>query len=116
MLTRPGRWDDTAEGALADLGRIEGLIADLLALARADAGHGTPRSHRANELDALVGEEATSVMDIEEVQPVTVFGDPEGLRRVVRNLIDNALRHATTQWWCRYSSGRHGRRHLISWR
>lgn len=94
-------WAATAGGVLADLGRVERLIGDLLALARFDA---PALSGRPADLDlgALVLEEverarlsARVAIETTGQRALTVRGDAEGLRRAVTNLLDNASRHAT---------------------
>jgi signal transduction histidine kinase len=77
------------------------LVADLLFLAQADDGAHAPRTVLVDLDDVVVGEAARhrsvgSVrLDTSGVAPVEVRGDPDQLARVVRNLLDNAERHAT---------------------
>ena len=86
--------------ALHDLDRLEALVQELLALARADAME--TRSHfEPIALDALVREAVASVQRVRpEVTveaatvPVTVSGDGAALRSLVDNLLANAVRHA----------------------
>jgi signal transduction histidine kinase len=97
--------DDAATAAtlLHQARRLEQLIDDLLLLARHDAGpHGSGR-RRLVDLDELVLEEAmrarlTSAVSIDtaDVSSAQVRGDSDSLQRVVRNLLDNAVRHART--------------------
>ncbi|WP_445516418.1 ATP-binding protein [Streptomyces sp. NEAU-174] len=86
------------DGAVEDVVRLQRLAADLLLLARLDAGErptgGTPVA-----LDALVREElaqrvADRVPVREETAPVAVPGSRGQLAQVLGNLIDNAQRHA----------------------
>ncbi|MCQ8191447.1 sensor histidine kinase [Streptomyces rugosispiralis] len=86
------------DGAVADVVRLQRLAADLLLLARLDAGErptgGTPVA-----LDALVREElAQRVTDRvpvrDETAPVAVPGSRGQLAQVLGNLVDNAQRHA----------------------
>jgi signal transduction histidine kinase len=88
----------TAE-ALADVDRIQRLAADLLLLARLDAG--APPARRLVDLGQVVAEEAArprgraDVRVALRVEPgVVVIGDAEQLRRLVANLVDNGVRHA----------------------
>ena len=81
--------------------RLQGLVSGLLRLARADAaGALLPVSDV--DLDDLALAEvtrlrATSGLTIRaEVHPVRVLGDAGALAQVVRNLADNAVRHART--------------------
>jgi signal transduction histidine kinase len=87
------------DGALDDVRRLQSLTADLLLLARLDAGEPV----RATELDLaqLVAEEADRRRPRPEVRirlrltpDLLVDGSPERLRRLVGNLLDNAVRHA----------------------
>jgi signal transduction histidine kinase len=104
-LAHPGR-TTTAELAatvLAEDLRIERLVEDLLLLARADE-HALPARRRQVDLDDLVFDEARRLRDatclrieVGEVSAGRVDGDAEGLRRVLRNLGDNAARHASSR-------------------
>ncbi|WP_307801938.1 sensor histidine kinase, partial [Microbispora triticiradicis] len=91
-----------ATAALDDVARLQSLSADLLLLARLDAGE--PLS-RAEELDLaqVVAEEAvrkrprTDVHVYLDLTPdLLVNGSADQLRRLVANLVDNAVRHAST--------------------
>ncbi len=89
------------DGVIGDTIRLEHLAADLLLLARLDAGE-QPRSERV-ELAALIHDElARRIGDrlpVEAVIPddsVAVAGSRTQLARVLGNLVDNAQRHAAT--------------------
>ncbi|WP_063128740.1 sensor histidine kinase [Nocardia fusca] len=89
------------DGLLGDTVRLEHLAADLLLLARLDAGE-QPRADRV-ELPALVREElAHRVGDRLPVgaglgvDELAVTGSRTQLARVLGNLVDNAQRHAAT--------------------
>ena len=78
---------------------MERLVDDLLVLAAADEG--APVARRAVDLDAIVLEEAArarnarpTVIDTAQVSAGPVRANPSELRRVVRNLLDNAVTHA----------------------
>jgi signal transduction histidine kinase len=80
--------------------RMQRLVEDLLLLARADED-GLALRRRRIDLDDLVFEEAaalrastTLAVDTSRVSAGRVDGDEAALRRVVRNLADNATRHA----------------------
>ncbi len=94
-------WPRTADGALIDIGRLSRLVDDLLLLARLDESAGVRRS--VVDLPALVAEVAAGYEHARVPVHVTsegsglVEGDADGLRRVVRNLLDNAVRHASGQ-------------------
>jgi signal transduction histidine kinase len=104
-LAHPGR-ATTAELAgtvLAEDLWIQRLVEDLLVLAGADEHALAPR-RRPVDLDDLVFEEARRLRDATdlrintgEVSAARVHGDPSGLRRVLRNLGDNAAQHASTR-------------------
>lgn len=81
----------------ADVARLARLVEDLLTLARLDAR--APRRRKPVDLDDLLRTEARRVdaglaVDCSEVSPARVFGDPDALQRVVRNLLENAARYA----------------------
>ncbi len=89
------------DGVLGDTVRIEHLAADLLLLARLDAGE----QPRADEVDltALIREQRSRRMGdrlpVDYMLPdeaVMVTGSRTQITRVLGNLIDNAQRHAAT--------------------
>jgi signal transduction histidine kinase len=91
---------ELAEVVLAEDLRMQRLVEDLLLLARADERAPSPRGPV--DLDDLVFEEAhrlkssTSLrVDTSAVRAARVLGDTDALRRVVRNLGENAAQHAT---------------------
>ncbi len=93
-------WNDLISDVLVDVDRLDRLVSDLLALARLDESAGSRRRVPV-PLDGLVAELVDGYRDarvtvLAELTPVTVVGDPDALRRVVRNLVDNAVRYATT--------------------
>jgi signal transduction histidine kinase len=80
--------------------RVQRLVEDLLLLARADEHTLQPR-RRPVDLDDLVFEEASRLreatslrVDTTAVSAGRIDGDAAGLRRVLRNLGDNAAHHA----------------------
>jgi signal transduction histidine kinase len=100
-LARPERADvqDLARTVLDEELRVERLVEDLLLLARLDE-HALPLRHRAVDLDDLVLEEArrlretTSVdIDTTRLSAARIMGDAASLRRVLRNVGENAVRH-----------------------
>jgi signal transduction histidine kinase len=93
-------WREIADSVLEEDVRMERLVDDLLLIARTDAGVSRGEHWTAVDLDDIVFEEARRVpsliqIDVSRVSAGQVNGDVEQLRRVVRNLFDNALRHAT---------------------
>jgi signal transduction histidine kinase len=101
-LTHPGLldWTGVGTGVLQESRRMERLVDDLLALARADEGVLISRTEEVN-LEDLVVSEAGRVdeleVDLSAVTQASARGDPLALRRVVRNLVDNAARHANSR-------------------
>lgn len=95
-------WTTTSRDVLAELDRLDRLVADLLLLARADE-HGLRLRHVDVDLDDLLGLEAERIRKLGtlavaiEAPPVRVQGDPVQLGRVLRNLVDNASRHAVSR-------------------
>lgn len=85
----------------AEVGRLQGLVEDLLTLAKADARTLLP-ALRDVDLDDVLGSEvrrlrALGGCDVVAVLPPTqVSGDAARLTQVFRNLLDNAVRHAST--------------------
>jgi signal transduction histidine kinase len=92
-----------AETVAAENLRVERLVDDLLLLVRADE-HTLQLRQRPVDVDDLVFEEARRLrdtaaprVDTSRVSAGRVSGDRAALRRVLRNLGDNAARHATSQ-------------------
>jgi two-component system, OmpR family, sensor kinase len=87
------------DSALRSSRRMSRLVADLLLLARADAGRIGQR--RTCDLAEIAGNAATEVLPllgdreltIENGRPLQVEGNPDELHRMVLNLLDNAARH-----------------------
>ncbi len=89
------------DGLIGDTIRLEHLAADLLLLARLDAGE-QPRADRV-DLTVLVREELehrvrdrVAVQIVTPEQAVAVTGSRTQLARVLGNLVDNAQRHAAS--------------------
>jgi signal transduction histidine kinase len=94
-------WAETAGDVLADTLRLARLAEDLLVLARLDdRGTRPPPSRRPVDMSVLVTEEAERGAGARvPVRTATgpgcvVTGDPDGLRRLLRNLIENSVRYA----------------------
>ncbi len=100
-LAHPDRtdWVATARSLHAEGRRMETLVQDLLYLARSEQRLDPP-APRLVDLDDLVREEAARAGASSSVQLHTrltaapVRGHRDDLARLVRNLLDNALRHA----------------------
>jgi signal transduction histidine kinase len=82
-------------GAVEDTVRLQRLAADLLLLARLDAGE-RPAAGARIDLAGLVREEAAgrAGVRVEASEAVEVAGSRGQLERVLTNLLDNARRHA----------------------
>ncbi|MGA5292147.1 ATP-binding protein [Streptomyces pseudogriseolus] len=81
------------DGAVEDTVRLQNLAADLLLLARLDAGErpaGTRVDLAALAREAAAGRESVTV----DAEAVEVYGSRGQLGRVLANLLDNAQRHA----------------------
>jgi signal transduction histidine kinase len=93
-------WPEMARRTLGETERLSRLVDDLLALARLDEAQGPPRRVPV-DLDDLVLEEGTRThrvpVSTAGVSAGRVNGDERQLAQVVRNLVDNAQRHATSQ-------------------
>jgi signal transduction histidine kinase len=107
-------WPATADDVLVELDRLERLARDLLELTRLDPVRGLP--HRtAVDLRALVDTEVQLRLKagrqryVARVKgPAVVYGDDALLTRLLRNLCDNAERHARSQVRVTLESQDHG--------
>lgn len=96
-------WPNLARSLLADGNRMEGLVQDLLFLAREDAAE-TTRPTAPVDLDDVVLEEvsrmrSTCSADIhtDGVSAAPMPGHREDLARLIRNLLDNACAYASSR-------------------
>lgn len=78
-----------------DIAELDALIDEILLASRleAQAAAQQPSAREPVDLTALVAEEAARVDAEVHGAPVTVLGDARLLRRLVRNLLENARRH-----------------------
>jgi signal transduction histidine kinase len=97
-------WQTTERDVLADAIRMQRLVDDLLAIAVADASALDAAHREAVDLDEIVLAEARRLhtntaltVDTRAVSGAQVDGNADQLLRVVRNLLDNAARHARSQ-------------------
>jgi two-component system, OmpR family, sensor kinase len=100
-LREPGHDEDRAmiDSALRSSQRMSRLVADLLLLAKADAGRSG--AHVECDLAEVAGNaaaEAAPLMGDRELvvdndRPLRLGGNPDELHRMVLNLLDNASRH-----------------------
>jgi two-component system, OmpR family, sensor kinase len=94
-----GEQSEMAESALRSSRRMRRLVADLLLLARADAGRQAPRARI--DLAAVAREAATEAtalsadhpVSIDAPEPVMVDGVADDLHRLAGNLVENAFIH-----------------------
>ena len=93
---------ELAEVVLAEQQRMHRLVEDLLLLARVDEH--VPLTRAAVDLDDLAFEEGHRLrsttskrVDTSGVKAVRVQGDADALRRMVRNVGENAVRHASSR-------------------
>lgn len=93
--------DTVAQVLLPEARRLHDLIDDLLLLARSDES-ATPLPMSDVDLDDVVDADVRRLRDdtpvtvTAEVHAIRVRGDREALTRALRNLTDNAVRHART--------------------
>ncbi|MGW8593138.1 sensor histidine kinase [Dietzia sp. NPDC055877] len=89
---------------LPEVARMRSMVEDLLLLAKNDE-YGMPLRRDDVDLDDIVLSEGTRARGLGtaagaglqvavSVEPARLCGDPDALQRVVRNLVDNARRHA----------------------
>ncbi|NMM82922.1 two-component sensor histidine kinase [Rhodococcus sp. SRB_17] len=105
---RPELLDDALieDALLPEARRMRQLIEDLLTLARVDESDVKQTKLAVDvDIDDILFNEKKRISGISDVTvtaaivPVRVNGDPRSLTRLVRNLVDNAVRHAETQVW-----------------
>lgn len=96
-------WRAGEREALVEVVEMQRLVDDLLTLARTDANAGVGRRVPV-DLDDLVLREVERLrtsesvgVDVRGVSGGQVLGDPDQLRRAIRNVIDNAKRYANRE-------------------
>jgi two-component system, OmpR family, sensor kinase len=98
--SRNGEEAEMVQGALNSSKRMRRLVADLLLLARADAGRAGVRSD--TDLAAIVGAALAEVRPVAgddhhlivgPMEATPVKGNPDDLHRLVVNLLENGVRH-----------------------
>ena len=100
MVDEPSRYYRAME---RDLSLLRSLVDDLFLMARLEAGDGA-RDHEPVDLAELADEAVEAMTPVAAQRDITVHletpegvdavGSPTGLSRVIRNLLDNAIRHA----------------------
>ena len=92
-------WQTTAAIVLDEQERLADLVDDLLTLTRIDEGN--PLDAADVDFDDLVLDEAARPhrvpIEARVLEPARVLGDLAQLVRLVRNLVDNAARHAASR-------------------
>jgi signal transduction histidine kinase len=83
---------DLRERVERDIAELDDLIAELLLASRLETVEQLERSEDVDLLGLVAEEAARAEADVSG-QPVTVRGDPKLLRRLARNLLENAVRH-----------------------
>src|SRR4029077_16718001 len=80
---------------MTEMGRVERLVDDLLALARLDEGVSPAlrEVHTASFLRSLAGGSDGEIAELGDLADGSVEVDPDLLAQVVRNLLTNARRH-----------------------
>ncbi len=100
-------WDDLRRRLESETDRLRDLVDNLLFLTTTDDPSSTPTAAvRRVDLDEIVFAEAELLVatgrvrvDLGAVGPTVIDGDPVALGRLVRNLADNAARHASSTVW-----------------
>lgn len=94
--------DDRRELHLRQIDRLTAIVDDLLVLARHDEDR--PLALTDVDLDDIVFDVLAAVapghglsVEFDAVSPARIVGDPSQLSRLVRNIVDNATRHAHEQ-------------------
>jgi two-component system, OmpR family, sensor kinase len=116
-----GSEDDrhTVASALTSTKRMSGLVSDLLLLARADAGRRVARTDldlvqvatgALEEVEPLAGERR---LERHLDGPLHLLGNPDELHRMIRNLLENAVRHTPDKATVELSAGREGDQALL---
>ena len=92
-LLRDGDRPELRERLSHDIAELDELIGELLLASRLDS---LDQPERTEEVDllALLAEEAARTFAEVSGKPVSIHGDPRMLRRLIRNLLENARRHA----------------------
>jgi two-component system, OmpR family, sensor kinase len=123
LLQAAGEWPDddrqAVDSALSSTRRMSGLVSDLLLLARADAG----RRVATRDIDLV----AIAAGALEEVQPLAggrrlesqlegplpLQGNSDELHRLIRNLLENAVRHTPEKTTVELTARRDGDEALL---
>jgi signal transduction histidine kinase len=96
-------WPSLIDDVMVDVDRLDRLVDDLLTMARTDEAGGALRRREPVRLDELAEtvvsgyRHARVPVTVRAPSRVQLDGDPDALRRVLVNLVDNAVRYARTQ-------------------
>jgi signal transduction histidine kinase len=97
-------WPQLTADLLTDVDRLSRLVDDLLLLARSDDGAARAPARRFEPVDLgqFLSDLAARYPDVgyqapPSGSPIVVQADPDGLARMIGNLLDNAVRHKTSQ-------------------
>jgi two-component system, OmpR family, sensor kinase len=116
-----GSADDrqAVDSALSSTKRMSGLVSDLLLLARADAGRrvatkdldlATIAAGALEEVQPLAGERR---LESQLEGPLPLEGNPDELHRLIRNLLENAVRHTPEKTTVELTARRDGDEALL---
>jgi len=109
----------TVDSALSSTKRMSGLVADLLLLARADAGRRVARTDldlariaagALEEVEPLAGERR---LESRLEGPLPLRGNPDELHRMIRNLLENSVRHTPDKTTVELTARRNGNEALL---
>jgi two-component system, OmpR family, sensor kinase len=107
------------DSALSSTKRMSGLVSDLLLLARADAGRQIARKEldlakvaagALEEVKPLAGERR---LGSQLKGPLPLEGNPDELHRMIRNLLENAVRHTSEKTTVELTARRDGEGALL---
>jgi two-component system OmpR family sensor kinase len=107
------------ESALSSTKRMSGLVSDLLLLARADAGRQLARREldlttiAAGALDEVRPLAGDRRLERQLEGPLPLEGNPDELHRMVRNLLENAVRHTPDKTTVELTARRDGDEALL---
>ena len=102
------------DSALSSTKRMSGLVSDLLLLARADAGRRAARTDldlariaagALEEVEPLAGDRH---LESHVDGPLPMTGNPDELHRMIRNLLENAVRHTPAKTTVELTARRDG--------
>lgn len=112
----PDEYRESHRSLLAEIERLSRVAEQLLLLARADAGALSPRAQQLEVAQLLedvaerwrpLARQRGLNLSVELPAEGTLQGDPDLLRRLLDNLLDNALRHTPPGGRIGLSAGRH---------